>query len=375
MHLRTILLRLHRWSGLTLGVVLAAIALSGAATVAVFDVERWVGLREAPADSGRAPFEADAVAIATAFPGAQCDNYFPADAPGRPDRIETVLRSGERKEDFTVFCDPASGRVIGDTRGSTLVAFLHAVGKAHGSLFLSEAEGRTILGFFALALLAFAASGLWLWWTMAAAARSSGGTPFAWHRALGFLTLPVLLISAGTGLLFSWQWTRPLTYRALGGDAATLPYFAMTDTQRAAFRGTGVGTPLGIDALVAAARAQPAVAGCDRVLRITSLASKAAKPVKIAFDYPGNDDYRAGGVVVQIDRISGAAVFVDDPRGRLSGWLLSRQWAFHAGRWGSSADGWGIAARWLWIVGGVGIAALALSGAVLWRRRRRQLGG
>ena len=359
------LLRLHRWMGLTIGLLVAAIALSGSATVAIADVERWVGLHGTPGD-GRAPFAADQAAIAEAFPGAVSDNLFPADAPGRPDRVEVVVRTADAKEEFAVFCDPATGRVIGDTRGSRLVGFLRAVGAFHGNLFLPGPVGSTLLGVSGLALLLFAASGLWLW-----RGASGGGRLLVWHRLTGAVVLPVLVASAATGVLFSWQWARPLAYRALGGDPAALPYFAMTDEQRAAFRGSGEGTPLDIDAIVAAARAQPVAAGTGQVLRITSLASKAAKPVKVAFDFPGNGDHRAGGVVVQVDRITGKPAFIDDPRGRSpGGWLLSRQWSFHAGRWGSSASFGGTVARIAWILGGLGIAGLAVSGAALRLRRR-----
>ena len=196
-----------------------------------------------------------------------------------------------------------------------------------------------------------------------------GATALAVHRLVGVLSMPVLVLSAVTGLLFAWHGTRTLAYRLLGGDPANPPYFVMTDPDRLELHGNRGARPLDLDGLVAAARAQPAAQGTARVLRVTSMADKPAKPVKVVLDYPGNGDGRSGGVVFHLDRTTGEPALVDDPRRSLATTVLAHQWSLHTGRWGGSA-GIGGLARGVWILAGLGGGVLLLSGALLWWRRR-----
>lgn len=379
MNIRFWVLRSHRWSGLVVGSVIVLVVLSGAAAVLRADVERWCGLREVPA-TGRGPFNPEITAITAAYPGVKLDLLFPADAPGRPDTHQVSLVTPAGKHHFSIFCDPVDGHIIGDTREAWMASAIGWIAEFHTTLFLPDEGHEFLQGLVAVALFGFSCTGFWLWWTGATRIRDDLRSDRlcslrvnAVHRLIAVATLPFLLLCAYTALLFSWHWTRPVLYAVLGSSTVPAPYFTMQDPEKLVFHDEGKKPQLGVDELIAAARAHPAAAGTDRVLRVTSIGSRATKPVKVTLDYPGNGDVRSGGVVFHLGRGTGVAAFVDDPRdASIAHWLLARQWSLHTGRWGSSASVLGACARLAWIVGGLAIAVVVLTGAASWWSARRR---
>jgi uncharacterized iron-regulated membrane protein len=382
---RVRLLALHRWGGLTIGLLAGVVLLTGAIAVLRPEVERWLG-QPLPASSGRGPFAPALAAIAATWPGSTVARIEPADAPGRADllRVHPAGHDEHHVEAFTAYTDPRTGALLGHTQGSWLSQGFAWIGEFHGSLFLPGLAADILLGLCAGALLLFAVTGLILWWP--GWARLGSGLQlrlrrtaflrhFDLHRTLAVLTLPVLLATAVTGLFFTWQATRRAAYWALGGDLAQQPHQLLSHHAKEALRaGVGPAPHLAVDELVAAARRHAGLGADAPVLRITGLNPQAKPtPVLVAFDLPGNADRRDGGVRVRVDPASGRLLQLDDPRGRGPAmWLHGHQWALHAGWWGTSGSWGGLLGRGIWIIGGLALASLAVTGVGIWHHRRQQ---
>lgn len=155
--LRRLWLRLHRWVGLSLGVVLALVALTGATMIVWKPVDRWlhpelfIAAQPAPAslDQARA-------SLREAFGP---DARLTLRPPREPQ--DTVWAFVDGKVHATAYLDPASGRLLG-WRGETdhLAGLLFEL---HSELLLGD-TGRNVLAVVAAAYLFLLATGAVLWW-------------------------------------------------------------------------------------------------------------------------------------------------------------------------------------------------------------------
>lgn len=401
MTVRPLLLRIHRWAGLSIGLLAAVVVATGTIAVIGPDLERWIGQRE-EAQSGRGPLTIGMAAVHTTYPQAELDRIITANAPGRGDAIRvklpqpsgaisaTDMKDNEAYDShrFVVFTDPVDGRILGDTRDSTTLAVMDFFVTFHAELFLPGLLKDLVLGSTALALLIFAVTGFVLWWPGWRKLRSGfrlrlTKTPFLrhfdLHRVAAITTVPILLVTAVTGLFFTWNWTRSLTYYGLGGGDSLPHQLLPKDEKQRLSYGTSNGEPLALDTLITsaatAAGLDPATAS---VLRINGLRELAARPghrkvIRVWFDHPGNFDHDSGAISVRIDPVTAEAVHIDDPRGGSPGrWLLANQWALHTGWFGSSGSWWGLFARVVWIVAGIAITSLGVTGVGVWYHRRQQ---
>lgn len=222
--LRRLWLRLHRWVGLSLGLVLSLVALTGASLIVLKPLDRTLNaaLFSAPTP-GATPVSLDAVrqALVTRY-GPQAS--FTLRPPREP--AETLWVHVRGSWDGTAYVDPATARILGD-RGEYegLANFLFEL---HSSLLLGDA-GRPLMAGLALAYFFLMASGLALWWPSnwkaAWTLRFKAGLTaslFDLHRFVGSVLGVLIAISVFSGAYMAWK---PLSgfVTLLAGDTATLP--------------------------------------------------------------------------------------------------------------------------------------------------------
>lgn len=348
---RTALKTLHLWLGLSLGIVLALVALSGS-----------VLLWEAPLFRAGHPELADRPlpdlatqgralqAILSSAEGARARGFsFPdADLPV----WEALERGGDRS-----YFDAATGQLLvhRSKSGDVLLTLLDW----HTHL-LSGAVGETVLGVVACAGLFMLISGVWLYWPGRQRAlkhlKPHANPPvLRWaslHRFVGVAALPLLLVMIGTGTTMAYRGAvRSGLAAAFGEPSPARP--PKTPMTRAAIDWPAV--------LLAAKAAAP-----DAELTRLSLPAKGSGTLVLRIRRPGEWNL-AGRSSLWIDPATATVIGGDDatklgPGGRLANALFP----IHSAAVGGFA--WRIAA----CVTGALPAFLLVTGFLFWRARTRR---
>jgi ferredoxin-NADP reductase len=212
------LLWLHTWSGLTVGLVLVLLALTGAGMVLRPSLDDVVNRDLMVVPECMTPLPLDQlVRRAVAYhPG---DKLRSVEVTAQPDA--SVLVSFRNRDQ--VFVDPCTGHVLGQQ--NTYGGYFGIVDYLHRFRFLEE--GRVVAGWCnALFLVVLIGGGIMLWWprkgqSFAAAARFNFRLPgiartVSLHRAVGIYSAAVLLLLAATALPISFLPVKNLLYRAAG---------------------------------------------------------------------------------------------------------------------------------------------------------------
>lgn len=156
---------------------------------------------------------------------------------GRPEGatlVQFFAQSGERSSRQELYVDPYDARVLGPAWGA---GFFHTVRELHRWMLLPggpNGPGRQITGAAAIALLILATSGLYLRWPMRPGQWKAwfkldlgrGGRMLYWslHAKIGTWLLVVYLLSAVTGLWWSYDWYRTgATYVLTGRTPEAAP--------------------------------------------------------------------------------------------------------------------------------------------------------
>ncbi len=391
--LRKVLFQVHLWTGLTLGIVLALIGISG--SLLVYDHELLaLGQKPAPrAEAQGTPVSLDAlIAAARQAAGekrATVTLMLPhkpgeaalarlqkagrdelrdgaravgsADRRGRGSRHERPSAAGspggERGPTTEIYLDPVSGKVldIRQAANNPVFAFVHDF---HGN-FLMGREGRSVIGWFGVAMLLLGLSGIVLWWPQRGAWRFAFGVRknakgFLFYRdlhgAAGIWLWLVFIVVSFSGVVIAF----PDTARAMTGPAGQ-----SFDPRRGPVVEAVEGVkPIGADAAVALVRSQLADAA------ITSVALPAKK----------NDTIRVMLGTMENGPVSVA--YVDPYQKRITGWrnppnapaverFAAWQRVLHAG------EGWGALWRALVFVSGFLPLLFVVTGTVMWLKKRR----
>jgi len=216
MPFKALLLRLHRWVGLTVAVLVVLQGLSGTAIAFRHELNRLIhhdALVVAPPAS-LAPLAAIAAAGKAAFPDRRLTRI---DTPVTRDDAYLVRLETPAGAIAYAAVDPSTAKV---TRQGPLAAWpVEWLYQLHMSL-LSGDTGERIVGFTGLGLLFMALTGPFVWWPggLARVGRALsvdfkagvGRGARDLHRLGGLLAAPVLLVSATTGVLMAWQpWLSP----------------------------------------------------------------------------------------------------------------------------------------------------------------------
>jgi uncharacterized iron-regulated membrane protein len=358
--LRRLWLDVHLWLGVGLLVVIVPLSLSGAYLVWRDDVDRMAHpARYAVSGPGAGlPLSAYARAAGEAFAGrARLAQIRLPQAPGDPvtatGRLAGPPGPGGRPRTLTVWLDPPTARVLDSADLSD--SFGQRVHRLHGSLLI-PGVGRKVVGWLGWAMFASCATGLWLWWPRGHAVtrglrwRRGSSKLFNLHHMLGFwICLPLAVLSL-TGVYIAF----PQAARALFGVAPS--------------GGGGPGrfaAPLPNPRLAPDEAAARVLTPGVQLVSVTLPTRGKAPAWRIQVKPPG-----AGApLTVQVDDTTGR---VKPARGERQDPLSRTMRRVH--------DGTGMGAAWRTVIflGGLAPAVLALSGVVMWlrrRARRRALGG
>jgi sulfite reductase (NADPH) flavoprotein alpha-component len=147
--------------------------------------------------------------------------------------VQFFAPSGERATRQKLYVDPYDARILGPARGA---GFFLGVREVHRWLLLpggARGIGAQITGAAAIALAILAATGLYLRWPMRPGQWRAwfkldlgrGGRMLYWslHAKIGTWLMPVYLLSALTGLYWSYDWYRAGFVYVLTGRTAEAP--------------------------------------------------------------------------------------------------------------------------------------------------------
>lgn len=365
---------LHRVLGLAAGIFLVIAGLSGSALVFRAEIDRALNphlLVATPAATSPAPSPAPLQPalerVARLYPGEPVTRVR---APQAPDGT-WELWLGDAPTRY-VYVDPWRGTVLGARRPTEFLAgwlFL-----LHSRLLAGE-PGHLVAGVVALLLVALSFSGLVAWWPRRApwtawpqwrqamtVKRGTGAArvTFDLHRAAGFWTSALLLLAGITGasLVFHDAFQRL-------AHVVTASRPAPRSAPPAAPARPARGPALPVDALLAAARrAQP-----GGTITYLYLPTAPGQAFRLRQRLPV-ETHPTGKSFVHVDPFTGRVLAIEDgARASRGERLYSVLYPLHIGVVG------GTGTRVLAVLAGLALPLLAVSGALVRRRRVRRARG
>ncbi|QDH81340.1 PepSY domain-containing protein [Echinicola soli] len=232
MKTKKIIGKIHLWLGLTSGLVVFIVAITGCLWVFQDEIRPLVYQKrlfiEPPADADRLPLTKLIITAEEAL-GNQYDReraYYPT-APDETVYIQfRKFNNGEDKTVwwygdyidyyYKVFLNPYTGKIV--TIENTKWEFFNVVLWMHFTLLLPYTIGHTIVGYGILVFVIMLITGLVLWWPKNRPAAKQRFW-FRWkpttrwkrknydlHNILGFYTMIFALVIAITGLVWSFEW-------------------------------------------------------------------------------------------------------------------------------------------------------------------------
>jgi uncharacterized iron-regulated membrane protein len=211
---RRYVVQVHLWIGLTLGIYIVVLSVSGSISVLRPDVHRWFVPRSVAAEGTRLTGDALQEAVRRAYPLYEVTNVFERRRPDAPVMV-TLQRDGSTVERLF---DPYAARDLGLTYPPITEAMEWVV-DLHDNL-LTGTTGRAVNGVGAVLFLMLAITGATVWWPGVGRVRHNllPGKPaksarFArrLHSAFGIWLLALILIWAVTAVYFAFpdpfEWT------------------------------------------------------------------------------------------------------------------------------------------------------------------------
>jgi uncharacterized iron-regulated membrane protein len=225
MRWRRLVVQLHLWVGLALGLYIVILSVSGSLSVLRPDVHRWFVPRTVAVEGTKLTGDALQDAVRRAYPDYEVANVFERRRPDAPVMV-SLLRDGATVDRLF---DPYAARDLGLTYPPTTEAIEWVV-DLHDNL-LSGTTGRTVNGVGALLFLLLAVTGAIIWWpgTSRVGHALVPGKPaksarFArrLHNVFGIWMLALILIWAVTAVYFAFpdpfEWTMDYFDRDLTDD-------------------------------------------------------------------------------------------------------------------------------------------------------------
>jgi len=218
--------QLHLWLGVSSGLVVFIVALTGCLLVFEEELEPVINkpfhIVQVPEKANRLPLD-NLTAIAS--------NAFPANKLSRiiieKEEERTVLfgfGSGKKeKEILTVAVNPYTGKIVGSRNEHD--TFFEVVLRLHRYLCLGE-TGKIITGISCVCFLIIIITGLVLWWPNRKNKKQRFKVKWNasfkrrnWdlHAVVGFYVMPFIFLIALTGLVWSYKWVNNLIYLAFDG--------------------------------------------------------------------------------------------------------------------------------------------------------------
>ncbi|MGE4220999.1 MAG: PepSY domain-containing protein [Alphaproteobacteria bacterium] len=226
--LKNLWFQLHWLLGITAGIVLAAVGVTGGILSFEDQILRAINpsvMTVAP--QGEAPGPADLLArIQAANPGETVTALTLSAAPGDAARVTFAPPAGQqgggRARGVTRYADPYTGALLGEPQGQ---GFFRLTMQIHRWLAAGDV-GKQIVGASTVALIVLAASGLYLRWPRTVLTwrnwfridMARKGRNFLWelHSVIGTWVLVPYLIMSLTGLYWSYEWYRGALFDITG---------------------------------------------------------------------------------------------------------------------------------------------------------------
>lgn len=292
--LRSTIFWIHLVCGVTTGIVVLMMSVTGVLLTYERQILAWAERVEytAPAGAARLPLEDLVAAVKLSRPEFTAATIVLRNEPDAP----VVLGAGRSG---SLFVDPYSG-AVSEPGAQGLRRFFAATTGWHRWFNASgenRAIPRTITGASNLAFLFLILSGMYLWlprvfkWALFktrllfhAEATSGKARDFNWHHVFGIWSAVPLAIVVATATVFSYPWANDLVYRAVGEEpprAGGGPPAGARPAPAGELPSGGAATMwLGYDALLARAAAH----GEWRTLTLNLPADATASTVRIGID-------------------------------------------------------------------------------------------
>jgi vanillate O-demethylase ferredoxin subunit len=226
LNVRKLLLSLHLWTGLTIGLLLMVTAATGSLMVFRHQLEPRFDRRMFVVEPGPARLAPDDLVARAraAHPAGEFENIRYSGVPTAPFMVYFT------NKDF-VHLNPYTGEVLGvRARYGSLFGWIEGM---HKFLQLEPAVGEPITGYTALVFGFIILSGLVLWWPASRRALKAGltlnrklkGRPWDLnlHKVLGAYAALVLLFSVSTGVPISLDWAKDALYPLTGSKKSAPP--------------------------------------------------------------------------------------------------------------------------------------------------------
>lgn len=360
--IRSVLYSVHTWAGLTIGLLIAVLGLTGSALVFRADIEKWQ-VREwrSVTPAGERLTLDEIVAIGAAeIPAKEVVRVvLPHDSSSS---VEVVLQKRQPKtlkdaELVAVFVDPYRGKVLGQWERAK--GWIWQLQDFHYALFAGE-TGLKFNGVGAAVMVALGLTGPLLWWPGWRRRRDAFRVrqrprPAFWrdlHAVSGVGICLALLLIGLTGLYYAYRSTATAVIAlASGTSGVPAPTVDAAGEQAAA---------VSLATLVAAAsRAVP-----EATLDELRPSRRAGAPAILSFRLP--DDVVFGRHRMFLDPRDATVLRVDrHDTLPLGARVLGNMAPWHFGSFG------GRLTQWLWFIAGLLPAGLFASGLWLWLRKRR----
>lgn len=378
--LRRTLFTVHMWIGLILGLLLAALGLSGSLLVYDDQIANLINPPPQAATAGdplplsmiqdiaqetvghpgqmqiflpQKAGEAISVRVGGISPMGNMPSMNPEGRPrgeGHRRRREGGEGAGEGApggRGLQIFIDPVSGEVLG-TRTALLPPILTFAHQLHGN-FLMGRDGRTtVVGWLGVAMLLLGLSGLVLWWPRrgqwkyAFHVRSTArGVRFhrELHAATGIWIFFIFMAVSFSGVVLAWP--QVMGANPPGFNPRAVPTVEATD-----------GKKLGAtEAIIAASAAVPGLA--PRSVTIPARPDQA-----ISVNYLSNG---AVGATVFVDPYRGKVLSVRDPSANFMAWM-------RPAHQGSLGPVW----QFLVFLSGLVPTLFVVTGIIMWWKKRRR---
>jgi uncharacterized iron-regulated membrane protein len=354
--------KLHLWLGLSAGLLLVVLGLTG--SVLAFYPELDAALHPQIRVEGEGPpdFDRALATLRAAYPDKAgpwrlevtgTNGAIPARYYNPPERTGHAFRP------MMVWLSPDGASVLRrDYWGEYAVTFIYDL---HYRLLLGEVGGK-VVGWSGFVLLALLLSGLWAWWPRGSwrkALRFKGRASRQralrdWHKLTGLWSLALLLVLTVTGIMLGLP---EESDAALG--AAGLPVDAMPHVHEQG------GGGLAVSPLQAAAMVRAALPGARLAWIETPPASGGT--YRLRMQVAGDPSFRFPHSYVWVDGARGQVRAVHDARelragGQVNAWLHP----LHDGSAG------GLVGRVLAFLAGLIPLALFITGWLRWRDRRHR---
>ena len=218
--------QLHLWLGVSSGLVVFIVALTGSLLVFEEELEPVINksfhVVRVPERAKRLPLDNITAIACNAFP----DNKLTRIIIEKQDERTVLFGFGlgkKEKEILTVAVNPYTGKIVGSRNEQD--TFFEVVLRLHRYLCMGE-TGKIITGISCVCFLIIMITGLVMWWpnrkNKSQRFRVKWNASFKrlnWdlHAVFGFYVMPFIFLIALTGLVWSYKWVNNLIYLAFDG--------------------------------------------------------------------------------------------------------------------------------------------------------------